>query len=192
MNAKSCPGNKAVKEKALTHLGSLLRTALYMTADETKARDVAQKTYSRAYRQYRNEPDADKFRAGLFKTLTEVLHEFKTFNDLSTEDHTMPDNRPFSAKIPKDKASGKDAFEFCSAIDEYAIRETIHHLPVELRYVVILSFLEGFSYREIAEITGKELKRVKSDLVSGRQLLQNLLWQRMIREGLISEYSAYC
>jgi RNA polymerase sigma-70 factor (ECF subfamily) len=47
--------------------------------------------------------------------------------------------------------------------------------------------LEGFSYQEIANITGLQIGTVKSRLHRGRKLLQKALWDYALRNGFIKE-----
>jgi len=53
--------------------------------------------------------------------------------------------------------------------------------------VIVLSFLEGFSYQEIADIAGLQIGTVKSRLHRGRKLLQKSLWKYALKNGFIKE-----
>ncbi|MEE8404695.1 MAG: sigma-70 family RNA polymerase sigma factor, partial [candidate division Zixibacteria bacterium] len=61
----------------------------------------------------------------------------------------------------------------------------IDELPEDFRIVVVLSFIEGFSYQEIAEIADLQLGTVKSRLHRGRKLLQKELLDYAIKKGII-------
>ena len=65
------------------------------------------------------------------------------------------------------------------------VKKAIDELPEDFRIVVVLSFIEGFSYQEIAEIADLQLGTVKSRLHRGRKLLQKELLDYAIRNGFI-------
>jgi RNA polymerase sigma-70 factor (ECF subfamily) len=77
--------------------------------------------------------------------------------------------------------------EFFSKIFDDDVSAAIGKLPEDFRLVVILSFLEGFSYQEIAGITGLQIGTVKSRLHRGRKLLQKGLWDYALRNGFVKE-----
>jgi RNA polymerase sigma-70 factor (ECF subfamily) len=63
------------------------------------------------------------------------------------------------------------------------VKNAIRNLPDDFRLIVVLSLLEGFSYQEIAEITGFPLNAVRSRLHRGRRLLQKRLFDQDVCEG---------
>ena len=66
-------------------------------------------------------------------------------------------------------------------------KKAIENLPDDFRLVAVLSFLEGFSYQEIAEIADLQLGTVKSRLHRGRKLLQRQLFDYAVKNGYIKE-----
>ncbi len=179
------------KDEALKHLNSLLRVAMYLFGDESTANDLIQETYLRAYRQTGSLECMADCRVWLFKTMTGLINEHQLARSEITEPLPDPeietnDLRPFPAF---EKAMSQD---ICNDIDNEMIKSAIWDLPLELRYVVVLSFLEGFSHKEIVSISDLDIGTVKSKLLAGRQLLQEILWNRMVKEGLLKQYPAYC
>jgi RNA polymerase sigma-70 factor (ECF subfamily) len=69
------------------------------------------------------------------------------------------------------------------------VQKALDRLPEEFKMVVLLNFVEGFSYQEIAEILGIELGTVKSRLHRGRKLLQKALWEFAKKSGFAKEKS---
>ena len=69
------------------------------------------------------------------------------------------------------------------------VKTAIEELPEDFRLVIVLSFLEGFSYQEIADIVGLNIGTVKSRLHRGRKLLQKSLWQYAVKNGFVKEAS---
>jgi len=73
---------------------------------------------------------------------------------------------------------------FGSIVDEEVLRR-IQELPEEYRTAVVLSDLEGFTYQEIAEMTGVPVGTVKSRLFRGRRILQRALYDYAVSMGYI-------
>ena len=77
--------------------------------------------------------------------------------------------------------------ELFAKILDSDVKKAIEELPDDFRIVVILSFLEGFSYQEIADITDLQLGTVKSRLHRGRKLLQKVLYDYAVKNGYIKD-----
>ena len=77
--------------------------------------------------------------------------------------------------------------ELFAKIFDDDVKKAIEELPDDFRLVVVLSFLEGFSYQEIAEIADLQLGTVKSRLHRGRKLLQKALYDYAIKNGYIKD-----
>ena len=67
------------------------------------------------------------------------------------------------------------------------VKAAINEMPDDFRLVIILSFLEGFSYQEIADILNINIGTVKSRLHRGRKLLQKSLWEYAVKNGFVKE-----
>jgi len=76
---------------------------------------------------------------------------------------------------------------FFAKVFDDDVKRAVEELPEDFRLVVVLSFLEGFSYQEIAEIAGLQIGTVKSRLHRGRKLLQKALWDYAVKNGFIKE-----
>ena len=57
------------------------------------------------------------------------------------------------------------------------VRESLEALPAQFRAAILLADIEGFSYKEIAEILSVPVGTVMSRLSRGRHLLQRQLWE---------------
>ena len=71
------------------------------------------------------------------------------------------------------------------SIDTQMVRQALQDLPVEFREVMVLREMEGFSYKEIANVVDVPLGTVMSRLARGRKRLQTLLANRMGKEASI-------
>jgi len=189
MSRKSDAGKAGAKSGALMHLDSLLRTALYMTEDEAAANNLIQETYMRAFSHWKAISSQPDVRTRLYKVMFDLLHERRHVQAYQPVD--MDKNR---AKSRFTALTNEDVVvdDLCHDIGDDAIQNAIRQLPPGLRLVVILSFLEGFSYQEIAEISETDIGAIKEMLLGGRKMLQEIIWNQMIKDGLIRDYPAYC
>jgi RNA polymerase sigma-70 factor (ECF subfamily) len=194
MSTKSDAKRSKFDQEALIHLDSLLRTALYLTGDETLSNDLIQEIYLRAYRRRDASKERTDWRAWLFKTLVGLIGEYQLSAESSAEKANTGGNG-------NAKANGEPAFltavdnftdDMCHDVDDTMIKDAIRELPIDVRLPVILSFLEGFSYRQIAKMADIDMETVKTRLMKGRRLLQEILWNRMVQQGLMKIYPGCC
>ncbi|MBI3092546.1 MAG: sigma-70 family RNA polymerase sigma factor [Candidatus Tectomicrobia bacterium] len=180
---------QAFEALTLEFMPTLYNTALRMTRDKQDAEDLVQETYLKAFRFFHQFQPGTNCKAWMFKILINVYkdHYFKQSRepgqvDFATVENTIdPQQRAdFSQKMlgnPEDIALAN------SVHDE--VRRAIEQLPSEFRSVVVLSDMEGFSYREIADIVGCPMGTVMSRLYRGRKLLQNMLWEFALQRGYV-------
>jgi RNA polymerase sigma-70 factor (ECF subfamily) len=67
------------------------------------------------------------------------------------------------------------------------VQKALEALPEGFRLAVLLADVEGFSYKEIAEILGIPIGTVMSRLHRGRRALEKALWERVRERGLVSD-----
>jgi RNA polymerase sigma factor (sigma-70 family) len=148
--------NRSVEEFA----DSVYRFILKNIRDVEKARDVVQDTYEKLWMKAES-VDAQKVKAYLF----------------STAYHTMIDLiRKESRQTPMEDGH---ALQY-SHSEQYTdlneiLHEAISRLPESQRAVIMLRDYEGYSYEEIAEITGLSESQVKVYIYRGRMFLKNYI-----------------
>ena len=160
---------KLFEQMVLPHLDAAYNLARWLAGNDHDAQDVAQEASLRAFRffeQFRGE----NARAWL---LTIVRNTFYTWlrknrppeNTVELNDETL-DIEDVSVATE----SGNPQFA-----DAEAVRRAIADLPVEFREIVVLREMEGFSYKEIAELAEVPIGTVMSRLARARKLLQKRL-----------------
>jgi len=177
------------EQEALKHLDALYRTALRMTRNPQDAEDLVQETYLRAYRFFDQFQPGTNLRAWLFKILTNSY--INTYRKASAEPRntSLEDTEEFSLyhQMAREMQTGSLGWDVeAQVLDRFAeadIREAIEKLPEAFRMTVLLADVEGFSYKDIAEITGVSKGTVMSRLFRGRRLLQKALWERARAAG---------
>jgi len=163
---------------ALPQLPNLLRTAFYVSGVDRDARHLAAVTIGRAYRSWHKRQVIPDFRVWLFKTLATVLiHKYGSVLGLSS---------PFARISAVDLLSAysqsgwqppmRDPLQLSTAaISVEDVEQTITDLPDHLKLIVVLSLVESFSSRDIANITGITVESVKARLYQGRTMMRRAL-----------------
>ncbi len=177
------------EKEALVHLDALYRTALRMTKNEGDADDLVQETFLKAYRFWDKFEEGSNCRAWLFKIMTNIFinnYRAKTRKPQVVDLEDVDDDFLFGQLSALGPSENPESHFFAKVFDD-DVKKAIDNLPEDFRLVVVLSFLEGFSYQEIADITGLQIGTVKSRLHRGRKLLQKELWHYAVKNGFIKE-----
>ncbi len=180
---------KAFENEALPHMDALYRTALRMTKNQNDAEDLVQEAYVKAYRFWDKFEPGSNCRAWLFKIMTNIFindYRSKSRTPISVNVDDIDDNFLYGQLANLGPADNPERRLFSKIFDD-DIKKAIEELPDDFRLVVVLSFLEGFSYQEIADIADLQLGTVKSRLHRGRKLLQKQLFDYAIRNGYIKD-----
>ena len=180
---------KAFEREALPHMDALYRTALRMTKNQGDAEDLVQETMVKAYRFWDKFELGSNCRAWLFKIMTNIFindYRSKSRTPVSVNVDEIDDNFLYGqlSQAAPERTPEEDLF---AKIFDDDVKKAIEELPDDFRLVVVLSFLEGFSYQEIADIADLQLGTVKSRLHRGRKLLQKQLYDYAVRNGFIKD-----
>ena len=182
---------RSFEKEALPHMDALLRTALRMTKNESDAEDLVQETFVKAYRFWDKFEQGSNCRAWLFKIMTNIFindYRSKSRAPQSVDVDDIDDNYLYRHLTTTDHEVNPEGQFFAKIFDD-DVKKAIEELPDDFRLVVVLSFLEGFSYQEIADIADLQLGTVKSRLHRGRKLLQKQLYDYAVRNGFIKSTS---
>jgi RNA polymerase sigma-70 factor (ECF subfamily) len=189
---KKRPAPSDFEREALPHLPALYAAALRMTRHEKDAEDLVQDALVRAYRFFDTFEAGTNCKAWLFRILTNVFcnryREREREHEIMSEAEASPANvEQFLAGVGADAADAESALlgQMVSADVEKALAA----LPSDFRMAVILADLEDFSYKEIAEIMECPTGTVMSRLYRGRKMLQQLLYQYAVDQGIIRQGS---
>jgi RNA polymerase sigma-70 factor (ECF subfamily) len=163
---------KEFEATALQYMDALYSAALRMARDETEAEDLVQDTYLRAYRFFDRFEKGTSVKAWLFKILKNTfINNFKKQAKIpervNLDQLKLSEDEPVSSNDPEK--------ELLYRFFGYEIMRAIDALPQEFRLVILLSDVEGFSYKEIAEIADCPIGTVMSRLYRGRRLLRGSL-----------------
>ncbi|MPZ52013.1 MAG: sigma-70 family RNA polymerase sigma factor [Acidimicrobiia bacterium] len=170
----------------------LYSAALRMTRNPADAEDLVQETFLKAYRGYHGFEAGTNLRAWLYRILTNSYINRYRKAARRPDEVEMDDVGDFylyrklgAADTAAASRSAED--QLLDGLVESDIREAVEDLPEHYRLPVLLADLEGFSYKEIAEILDVPMGTVMSRLHRGRKALQDSLYEFARARGLVPE-----
>jgi len=177
-------------EQAMVYMDQLYSAARRMTRNAADAEDLVQETYLRAYRGFGNFQQGTNLRAWLFRILTNAFinsyrskqRKPKSVDLDGIEDLYLHQRLGGDTKAALG-ASAEDVL--MDSITESQIVDALESLPEKYRIAVLLADVEGFSYKEIAEILDVPVGTVMSRLHRGRKTLQKRLLELGINRGWV-------
>ncbi len=180
-------------DDAMPLMSSLYSAALRMTRNPTDAEDLVQETYLKAFRAYERFEAGTNLKAWMYRILTNSY----------INDYRKKQRRPDESDIDDvedlylyrriggltGSTLGRSAEdELMDLLGETEVKEALEDLPEHYRLPVLLADVEGFAYKEIAEILDVPIGTVMSRLHRGRKQLQKLLYgfaeaRRLLPDG---------
>ncbi|HZS42538.1 MAG TPA: sigma-70 family RNA polymerase sigma factor [Polyangia bacterium] len=172
---------------ALVHLDSLYATGLRMTRDPREAEDLVQDTMLAAYRFFHRFEPGTNCKAWLFKILTNTfINKYrKRMREREVREVIDGDDMPSLMSEDVAEASRDPEGLITGAMLSDDVKRALDAVPYDYRVAVVLSDLEDFSYKEIADIMDCPVGTVMSRLHRGRRLLQKTLRDYAVREGIV-------
>lgn len=160
---------------AMPYVDALYNTAYRMTRNAEDAEDLVQETYLKAYRYYDKFEEGTNFKAWLFKIMKNTF-----INNYRRKQLTPPQSdfaeieESFESQVSKEFTGQirSPEEEFLEDVLDEHVQKALDELPPDYRMVVVLADLEGFAYKEIAEILEVPVGTVMSRLYRGRRLLE--------------------
>jgi len=158
-----------------------------MTRNPADAEDLLQETFLKAYRAYDRFEDGTNLRAWLFRILTNTyISTYRTKQrEPIVEDMGEVEDLYLYRRLAATGMSRSAEDAALERLTAPEVLEALDNLPEQFRLAVLLSDVEQFSYKEIAEITDVPIGTVMSRIHRGRKSLQEALAQYAAQEGLL-------
>lgn len=163
---------------AMPFLDSLYNTALRLARNAQDAEDLVQETFLKAYRAYDQFTPGTNLKAWLFRILKNTfINEYRKRQAAPPESDFAAIEESFEGQIAPEaggqiKNPEEEALE--RAFDEN-VQRALDALPPDYRMAVLLADIEGFSYKEVAEILEIPVGTVMSRLYRGRRMLEEAM-----------------
>jgi len=180
----------AFSDLAMEYMPALYTAALRMTRNSADAEDLVQETYLKAYRAFASFETGTNLKAWLYRILTNTYINTYRAKKRRPEIADVEDVEDLYLyrHLAADHASGLGRSAEDEALERFTdtdVKEAIEALPETFRMAVLLADVEGFSYKEIAEITEVPIGTVMSRIHRGRKALQKALVDRGRTRGLV-------
>jgi RNA polymerase sigma-70 factor (ECF subfamily) len=176
--------------EALSFLDALYRTGLRMTRSEAEAEDLVQETYIRAFRFRHQFTPGTNLKAWLFRILTNTFinqYRRKAARPETTELDDVEESilyRHMRDVSPGSSSPDPEA-ELIDSTLSSEVKDALEALPEKFRTTLLLD-VEGFSYKEIAEMLDIPIGTVMSRLHRGRKFLQKRLYDVARDRGIVA------
>jgi RNA polymerase sigma-70 factor, ECF subfamily len=176
-------------EQAMEYMSPLYTAALRMTRNTADAEDLVQETYLKAYRGFGGFEQGTNLKAWLYRILTNTFINSYRSKKRRPEESELDEvedlylyRRLGGLEAAAAGRSAED--ELMDLITDQEVKDAIEALPEQFRMAVLLADVEGFSYKEIAEILDIPIGTVMSRLHRGRKALQKALFDFASNRGM--------
>jgi RNA polymerase sigma-70 factor (ECF subfamily) len=175
-------------ELAMEHMPALYTAALRMTRNAADAEDLVQETYLKAYRAFDSFSEGTNLKAWLYRILTNTyINSYRAAKRRPevSDVEDVEDLYLYHRLAPEAGSIRSAEEEVLAGFTDDEVKAAIEALPDAFRIAVLLADVEGFSYKEIAEITDVPIGTVMSRIHRGRRALQKTLAGFAQARGLV-------
>jgi RNA polymerase sigma-70 factor (ECF subfamily) len=173
---------------ALSFIDQLYAAAMRMTRNPADAEDLVQETYTKAYSSFHQFTPGTNLKAWLYRILTNTYINTYRKRQRTPQFADGADIEDWQlARAESHTSTGLKSAEMVALenLPDSDVKDALSELAPDFRLAVYLADVEGFAYKEIAEIMGTPIGTVMSRLNRGRKQLRHLLEDYARDRGLL-------
>ncbi len=180
---------------AMEFLPALYSGAMRMTHNPADAEDLVQETYLKAYRGFGGFEEGTNLKAWLFRILTNTYINSYRSKMRRPQQSELDDGEDLFLyrRVGGLEAAAANRTTEDIVLEHFTdtdVKAAVDALPEAFRLPVLLADVEGFHYKEIAEILDVPIGTVMSRLHRGRKALQKALYEFAVERRLLPDSSA--
>lgn len=179
-------------ERVESLLPELYGRAVRLCRERADAEDLVAEAVAKAWQALPSLEERDAFRGWVFRILNNAfISRCRTARSNTEHESLDTTNEEFSLYQRLHQPIllwwGTPETDFLNRLLRADLERAIDGLPDCYREVVVMVDVEGFAYREVAELLDVPVGTVRSRLSRGRGLLQKTLWEHGLEAGLTTE-----